>query len=83
MAVQFMNIKDDGKKIILDVLGYEIDKDGVVLVKSTKQPHICPITQEKVFFKNASILPWNSSIVINTSALSISEYLSQLQEKCG
>lgn len=83
MSVQFVNVKDDEKKVILDILGYEVDNEGLVLVKSTKKPHICPITQEKVHLQNASILPWNSNIVINTNALSISEYLSQLPEKCG
>lgn len=87
MSIQFVNIKDDEKKIILDILGYEVGKDGLILLKENKKAHICPLTEEKVYFKDASILPWNSNIVINTTALTISEYLSKmpkkLRENCG
>ena len=82
MTIEFFSITNDDKKILLDILGYEVDADGLIILKNTKKPHLCPITQEKVFLKEAAILPWNSSIVIKASALSISEYLSTLPEKC-
>jgi len=81
MDVKFIEISEENKRILLDVLGYGVDKEGIILVRETKEPYICPITQEKVYLRNASILPFNSSIVINTSALSISEYLSLLPEE--
>ena len=80
MSINFVDINDDEKRIILNVLGYEIDKEGLIFIRETNKPHICPITEEKVYLKNASILPWNSTIVINTSALTISEYFTKLQE---
>jgi len=83
MDVKFVGISEENKRILLDVLGYKVDKEGIILIKKTKKPYICPITQEKIYLKNASILPLNSHIIINTSALSISEYLSLLtEEKC-
>lgn len=80
MSVEFIDIPEDGKKMILDILGFEIDRDGLIISKANKKPHICPISNEKVHFKNASILPWNSTIIINTSALTMSEYFSEYEK---
>ena len=80
MSIEFVGISDNEKTMILDILGFEVDKEGLIISKKNKKPHICPISKEKVFLKNASILPWNSNIIINTSALTISEYLSELDQ---
>ena len=79
--LKFIEISEEDKRFFLDVLGYEVNKEGLVLVKETKEPYICPISKEEVHIENASIVPFNSISVINTDVLSISEYLSLLPRK--
>ena len=80
MDIQFANIDNEKKELILDVLGYYVGDEGFIFVKKTKKKHVCPITGRPVKFERASILPWNSNIVVNTSALTISEYISRFTE---
>lgn len=77
--IKFEEIGIEEKKILLDVLGYEIGEAGIILDKETKKEHICPITESVVFIENASILP-GSSVVINTSELSLAEYFTKFVE---
>ncbi len=79
MEIKFEEIGIEEKKILLDVLGYEIGEAGIILDKETKKEHICPITESVVFIENASILP-GSSVVINTSELSLAEYFTKFVE---
>ncbi|ODS41553.1 MAG: hypothetical protein A7315_00030 [Candidatus Altiarchaeales archaeon WOR_SM1_79] len=72
--ITFLYIKDDEKKILLDCLGYSVNKEGYIINAKTGDYHTCPITRERVPFKEASILP-GSTLVINTTPLTISEYL--------
>lgn len=81
MDVEFVEVSEEDKKVILDVLGYEVNGEGLVLKKGTKEPVICPYSKEEINFKDASILPWNSHILINYSVLSLSEYLTLLAFK--
>lgn len=78
--ITFMELNNREKKLFLDILGFEVDKKGLVVEKESKKPCICPITDEQVYFKNASILP-SSTIIINTSALTLAEYFSRFLEK--
>ncbi len=73
--ITFLDIADEEKKILLDCLGYSVKGDGYITNAKTKDYHTCPITRERVLFKDASILP-GSTLVINTTPLTISEYLS-------
>lgn len=79
--LKFVEVTEEDKRIFLDALGYEVNEEGLVLLKGTKEPYICPITKEEVRIENASIVPFNSIIVMNTDVLSISEYLSLLPRK--
>ncbi len=78
--IKFEKIGIEEKKVLLDILGYEVDEDGLILDKKTKKEHKCPITGEVVFIENASVLP-GSTVVINTSELSLSEYFTKFVEK--
>ncbi|MCX9010146.1 MAG: hypothetical protein OIN66_03385 [Candidatus Methanoperedens sp.] len=78
--IKFEEIGIEEKKILLDILGYEIGEAGIILDKETKKEHICPITETVVFIENASILP-GSTVVINTSELSLAEYFTRFVEK--
>lgn len=78
--IKFEEIGIEEKKILLDILGYEIGEDGIILDKDTKKEHICPITGEVVFIENASILP-GSTVVMKTSELSLAEYFTVFVEK--
>lgn len=78
--IKFENITIEEKKVLLDILGYEVGDGGIILNKETKKEHICPITQSVVFVENASILP-GSTVVIKTSDLSLAEYITRFAEK--
>ena len=72
--ITFTKLDKEQKKILLEALGFSVEEDGLVLNDEGK-PHICPYTQKKVFLENASILP-GSIVVINTSSLTLSEYIT-------
>ncbi len=78
--IKFEKIGLEEKKVLLDIFGYEVDEDGLILDKKTKKEHKCPITGDVVFIENASVLP-GSTVVINTSELSLSEYFTKFVEK--
>ncbi len=78
--IKLMKLGLEEKRVLLDILGYEVNEDGVILDKKTKKEHRCPITGDIVFIENASILP-GSTVVINTSALSLAEYFTRYVEK--
>lgn len=78
-SVKFVHVDNEQKKILLDVLGYGINADGYLVSKETNELHICPITKEKVKLEKASLLP-GSELVINTTPISLSEYLSKYWE---
>lgn len=80
--IRFLDVNDDEKKLLLDILGFEVSEDMVIIEKKTKTPYICPITKKKVRLEDASILP-GSTIIINTSAITLSEYFSRFLEKKG
>jgi hypothetical protein len=78
--VKFENINIEQKTALMDILGYYVDEKGIIFDKKTKMQHICPITEESVSIDNASILP-GSTIIINTTELSLSEYFTDFFEK--
>lgn len=78
--VTFTDINIEQKTALMDILGYYVDENGIIFDKETKMQHICPITEEAVSIDNASILP-GSTIIINTTELSLSEYFTDFFEK--
>jgi len=80
--IKFIKPSDTEKVIILRALGFEKDKDGMIIDKSSNTKHICPISKKEVMFNTAAILPNGSEIlVINTSELTLSEYFFAYREK--
>ncbi len=80
MEIKFEQIDLEEKKVLLDILGYGVGEAGIILDNETKKEHICPITGSVVFIENASILP-GSTVVINTSELSLAEYFTKFVER--
>ncbi|MCJ7648262.1 MAG: hypothetical protein MUP85_06590 [Candidatus Lokiarchaeota archaeon] len=78
--IKFEDIGIDEKIILMDILGYEVDDNGLVLEKETENEYKCPISGEPVFIENASILP-GSTVIINTSDFSLSEYFTRFVDK--
>jgi hypothetical protein len=78
--IEFEDIGFDEKKILLDILGYGIGEKGIIFNKETNEEHICPVTKEVVTIEEASILP-GSTIVMNTTELSLSEYFLDYVER--
>jgi hypothetical protein len=80
LEIKFEYISIEQKIALVDILGYKVDENGLILDKETEKESKCPITSEPVFIENASILP-GSTIIINTSELSLSEYFTQFVDK--
>ncbi|MBU3902430.1 MAG: hypothetical protein KKE04_03570 [Candidatus Thermoplasmatota archaeon] len=78
--IAFFELEDEEKKLLLDTLGFEVNKKGVIVEKESKKPCLCPITDKMVHFENASILP-GSTTIINTSPFTLTEYFSKFLEK--
>ncbi|MCJ7648054.1 MAG: hypothetical protein MUP85_05535 [Candidatus Lokiarchaeota archaeon] len=78
--VKFEDINIEERKALMDILGYYTDENGLIFSKETKKEHICPVTKDVVFIENASILP-GSTVIINTTDLSLSEYFTEFFEK--
>ncbi len=79
-GITFFDIGDTEKELLLDILNFDVDENGIIIERGTGSPHICPITREKVRFNDASILP-GSTVLINTSAISLSEYFSRFLDQ--
>ena len=77
--VTFIDINIEEKTALMDILGYFVDENGIIFDKETKKEYICPITKEIVSIDNASIMP-GSTIIINTTELSLSEYFTDFFE---
>lgn len=69
---EVISLSKEDLKLVLDILEYEIDKDGVVIDKNNKNV-ICPFTAEPVNLDSLSIMP-GSLILMNTSPVTLSEY---------
>lgn len=74
--ISFIEMNNEERKLLLDILDYKIDDEGFIVDNRTKQHHICPMSKTKVRINDSSILP-GSTIIINTSALTLSEYFSR------
>jgi len=77
--IKFEKIGIEERKVLLDILGYEVNEDGIVIDKNTGEEYKDPITGDVVFIENASILP-GSTVIINTSELTLSEYITKYLE---
>lgn len=74
----FVKLNDEQKLILLKSLDYDLDDNGYVVDKNNKKV-LCPYSNQPVLFKNASVLP-GSTVIINTSLITISEYISEYLE---
>ncbi len=75
--MQLLKLTVDQKIILLDFLGYKV-KNGIIY-KKDDTPCKCPYTKEPVRFCDASIMP-GSTILFNTTALTLAEYFSEYVE---
>jgi len=76
----FLKIKDSEKKILLKSLGYDVLDSDFVVIEGTKKPVWCRYTNRPVIFSEASVLP-GSTIIINTTPVSLSSYIEEFLEE--
>lgn len=76
---EFISLSAEQKLILLQALDYNIDSNGFVVDKTNKKVK-CKYSNKPVLFNDASILP-GSTIIINTSLITLSEYISDYLEK--
>ena len=75
---KFISLNDEQKLVLLKSLDYDVDNKGYIVDKNNKKI-VCVYSNQHVLFKNASILP-GSTIIVNTSLITISEYISEYLE---
>ena len=73
---EFSRLKENEKKVLLKALGYDISESGFVVEEHTKRVVWCRYTNKPVKFDEASVLP-GSTIVINTTPISLSSYIEE------
>ncbi|MFA4957301.1 MAG: hypothetical protein WC556_10075 [Candidatus Methanoperedens sp.] len=78
--ISFIEVNNEEKKLLLDILDYGVDAEGFIIDKKTKKHHICPFSNTPVSIDDSSLLP-GSTIIINTTALTLSEYFSRYLEE--
>ncbi len=83
IEMEFEHLGLEEKEILLEILGYYVDENGIIFDKNTGEEHVCPVTNDVVFIENASVLP-GSTVIINTTELSLSEYfLEHVENSCN
>ena len=75
----FLKLNNKQKLVLLKALDFDIDSNNFI-VDSKKKKVICPYTKRPIQFNNASIHP-GSTIIINSSLITTSEYISDYLEK--
>lgn len=78
--IKFIDLDVEGKEILLHALGYTVDEDGYIVDEEKNELYKDPIDGEEVHIEDASILP-GSTIIINTTPLSLSEYITRYIEE--
>lgn len=77
----FVSISPSQKRILLKALGYDVDAQGYVVYDTRDRKRVvCKYTDSEVEFASASVLP-GSTIVINTTPLSLSAYIEEYLEE--
>lgn len=79
VEISFIELNEEERKLFLDILEYQVDQEGFIVDKKTNKHYICPLSKSKVPLSSSSILP-GSTIILNTSALTLSEYFSRYIE---
>lgn len=79
-GISFIDLTVEERTFLLDALGYGVDQDGYILDLEKEKPYKDSLSKEAVHIENASILP-SSTVIINTSPLSLSEYFTTFIEK--
>lgn len=79
MNMLFIKLTSKEKRVLLDCLGYDV-KNGAVFTKKDGEPHICPYTERPVMLEEASVMP-GSTVVFNTTELSLAQYFTEHEEK--
>ena len=75
---EFLKLDANMKTVLLKALDFNIDINGYILDTMGKKI-ICPYSKTPVKFDTVSILP-GSTILINTSLITLSEYISDYLE---
>lgn len=75
---KFLKLDNPQKQVLLKALDYELDSNGFIIDLNNKKV-ICPYSKKPIRLENASILP-GSTVIINTSLITLSEYVSDYLE---
>jgi hypothetical protein len=71
--LKLIQLGNDDRISVLKKLGYNLDNEGYVLQKKSKERLICKYSKEVIHINNAAILP-GSLIVINANPVTMAEY---------
>jgi hypothetical protein len=71
--IKLVQLGNDERISVLKKLGHDLDNDGYVLEKKSKNRLICKYSKEVIHINNAAILP-GSLIIINANPITMAEY---------
>ncbi|MFH1133021.1 MAG: hypothetical protein V1735_00875 [Nanoarchaeota archaeon] len=74
--MEFEELGDEEKKLLLKAYNYEVNEDGIICDSLLKEPVISQDTQRPIKLKNASLFP-GSMKIIDTTPLTISKFLRE------
>ena len=74
--MEFEELGDAEKKLLLDAYNYEVDEKGIIVDSLLKEPVVSEDIKKPIFLENASLLP-GSLKIINTTPLTISKFLRE------
>ncbi|MCX6821811.1 MAG: hypothetical protein NTW30_03460 [Candidatus Aenigmarchaeota archaeon] len=63
--MQYIQIDDSNRKIILELFNKSIDKEGFIIEKRTGKRLVCPYSKKNIQKNSFSILPGSATFVNN------------------
>lgn len=74
--MEFEELGNEEKKLLLSAYNYEVDDNGIIIDSLLKEPLMSPESQKPIKLENASLLP-GSMKIIDTTLLTISKFLRE------
>ena len=72
--MEYIQVNDSNKEVILELFGKSLDDDGFIIEKKTSIKLKCPYSKEYIHGNNFSILPGTATFV-NNKAYCFAEHI--------
>lgn len=81
-SLNLVELEINEKKVLLDCLGYSVDKDGFIHHLGTGEFAKCHYKKTNIHVDNVSVLP-GSVILIDTDEITLAEYFNERASKAA